>query len=92
MPDVVAEVKLKSITAPTVIQVIIKDALCSCCLKDANTVIYDSLICRECFEWIGFNKFGGILMKNNHMQIRTMFTRIEYLERLKNGSDVSKFD
>lgn len=45
----------------------IKEALCISCLKPANLVCSSHLLCKECYEWLGWNqmpekltKFGNI--------------------------------
>ena len=65
-----------------VIEVIIKDALCGCCLDVAVTVGLSMPLCKRCFEWLGLNRAEGI---KTILGFRNQSMLLEYLENIKNG-------
>ena len=84
MSEMSVEMELKQ-DSPKAVTVILRDALCFCCLNEARAIFHGTLLCRDCFEWM-----RGPDLKNGW--VRTLSLRCDYLAIKKNGGDLSYFD
>lgn len=85
-----SEISVPIKTEEGIVQIVIKDALCGCCLDTAVTIGWNVPICRRCFEWLGVNTPDGIVTKRGC--IRTQNMLFEHLKNLRNDIVTSEFD